>query len=309
MPLTQAQGLLLSNDLLLAKFIEDQVFVTQLAGIFPFKEIFGDRERFSLAPALPAAGSFGFGGAPIPEQTTVPTSREYPFGILGTARIVNYATQDLQSNVNDQTAVQIDEAARQLHYGFWTQFITGNPAVPTQFQGLDNIIGQPAFAGQILDKGGTPVTTVDLDRALKGVRADENDVTAVYTSGDGVVAIHEAFISRGVYLPSESFPSMNAIGRRALVKRPSVFGVPVYWSSFVPVLPGPTRTDIWFLKLGERHIHGIVPPLNGQRTFLKVRTTHLGQLEPSTRHDISWAVGIAVPAATDIFVIRNVAIP
>lgn len=310
MPLTEAQGLFLTNDAYMRHFLEDAKFVTQLAGIFPFEEVDGNEERWPVTGPLATAASFGFGGPALPEQTTVPSARVYTYGNLGTARVVNWSTEDLQSAQNDQAQEQVSKAARQLHYKFWELFITGNPVTPGEFAGLDVIVGDPAFAGQINDKLATPVTTIDLDNALKGVRSDEGSVTCVYTSSEGITAINEAFIARGVYPPLTNCSYLNAAGQQASRPCTSVFGVPALWSNKVPIIPGPPDlTDIWFFKLGPTNIHGIVPPLRGANTMIKIHETSLGDTEPSTRYDVTWPVGLSVPHITDLFVIKNVAIP
>lgn len=310
MPLTEAQGLFLTNDAYLRHFLEDAPHVTQLAALLPFTEVAGNEERWAVARPLGPASTLGYGGPPLPEQTTQPFPRVFTFGNLGTARDVNWSTQDLQSAQNDQTALQIAKAARQLHYKFWELFITGNPATPGEFAGLDLIVSNPAFALQVNDLAGAPVTTVDLDNALKGVRSDEGSVTCVYTSGAGITAIDEAFVARGTY-PALAGHADRTIARQWASQRcTSVFGVPALWSDLVPVIPGPPDlTDIWFLKLGPGHLHGITPPRRRADTMVQVRSRSLGATTPATRHDITWPVGLSVPVTTDLFVIKNAAIP
>jgi hypothetical protein len=307
MSLTRAQGLLLSNDWLLARFIEDAPFVMQLAQELPFFEIDGDSERFSPTDALPAAPPVGFCVA-LTEQSTIPKTRSYSFGMLGTQRTVCYSTQYLQSNVNDQTLAQTEMACRNLLYGFWTLFITGNPATAGEFAGLDTIISGADFAGQIIDAAGTPVTTALLDRALRLIRSGEGYADKIYTSPDGYNAIREAYFVRGTSPQQQAHIVPNGNGGARSMWTTHVDGVPVVWSHFVPVRVGPPKvTDIWFLKMGRRHLHGMVPMRGGgRRSMIKIQATLGAGL---TRYDLVFPVAIAVPSVSDIAVIRNVLVP
>ena len=173
MPLSPAQGLLLSNDFLVGRFIEDSPFVIQPAHFLPFFEVPGDSERWSTTAAILPASALPFCG-PIADQTTVPIARSYSFGELATSRIVCYGTQDLQSNANDQSAAQLEMAFRQLLYGFFRLLFIGNPANPGEFIGFDNIITGAAFAGQIVDALGLALTTRLLDRAQRRLKSGDN---------------------------------------------------------------------------------------------------------------------------------------
>lgn len=307
MALTQAQGLLLSNDVLLRHFIEDQVRVTQLAHFLRFTEVDGNLERWATTALLPIAPPIGFGAA-LTEQTTVPQSRTYDFGMLATARTVSYSTQDTQSNVNDQAAVQLEMAVRNLWYGFWTLFITGNPANPGEFAGLEFIINGAAFAGQIIDVAGAPLTTRMLDRAQRLVKQGDNFGGIIYTSERGYVEIRQAFLSTGI-LPQE-LPVMVPDGYGGM-KRVSIMHVNgwlVTWSDFVPTVQVGQNlvTNIWFLRLGTNPgIHGIVPASTGRSSMIVVRSTILTTTS-ATRYDLTFPVGISVPSVTDIAVLRNV---
>lgn len=306
MPLTQAQGLLLSNDILMRHILEDSPFVTQLVHFFRFFEVDGDTERWATTSALPTALPIGF-GQPLTEQTTVPASRTYSFGQIATAREVLYNTQDLQSNVNDQSEVQLRMALQNLHYGFWRLFILGNPANPGEFAGLDSIISGAAFAGQIVDALGLALTTRMLDRAQRRVRTGDNFEGFIYTSPQGYVEIRQAFLGSGT-LPQEvavTVPDGN--GGFKAVSMMHVNGWLVTWSDFVPTetFGANTVTKIWFLKLGARRIHGIVPSSTGQRSMIRVRSTILTQTS-ALRYDLTFPVGISVPSVSDIAVIRNV---
>jgi hypothetical protein len=310
MSLTEAQGLFLTNDVLMRRWVEDSPKVTQLAGVFGFEELYGNEERWAITGALATAESVAYGPPPLTDQTTVPEERVYTFGNLGTARVLNWSTQDLQSTQLDQRGEQVEKAARQLQYKFWELFITGDPVNPGEFKGLDLIMADPAFAAQTQDKGGAAVTTFDLDNALKAIRSDDGSVTCVYTSPQGISAINEAFIARGVFAPLTTCSYMNFAGQMATRPCTSVFGVPALWSDFVPFKPDPKfTTDIWFFKLGAEHIHGIIPPLNGASTMLKIRETSLGATEPATRIDITWPVALSVPRPSDVFVIRDALFP
>ncbi len=305
MPLTPAQGLLLSNDFLVGRFIEDSPFVIQLAHFFPFFEVPGDSERWSTTVAVPPASPLPFCG-PIADQTTVPAARSYSFGEVATSRVVCYGTQDLQSNVNDQSAVQLEIACRQLLYGFFRLLNVGNAANAGEFAGLDNIITGAAFAGQIVDALGLPLTTRMLDRAQRRVKSGDNLEGIVMTSAQGYIEIRQAFLGAGT-LPQE-VPVVVPDGNGGLktVSMMHINGWLVIWSDFVPIeqFQATTVTKIWFLKLGRRHFHGIVPASGGRRSMFKIRSS-LSQ-GSGIRYDVVFPCAISVPSVSDIAVVQNV---
>jgi len=306
MALTQAQGLGLSNPWLRSGFYEDIPQVIQLAHRLWFDVVPGDRKRDAIAPVLAPAGGVGYGPPPTPLTQSVPSNREYSFGVLADSFTVNYATQDAQSNVNDQTAMQFGMAVRRLLYGFWRMFIEGDTVNPGEFQGLRSIISQPAFAGQIIDKGGTPLATQDLSSAMRRVKSSDNFSLISYTSAEGYNAVEEAFISRSVLPTPKPMLIPDGFGGFHVDYRSSVFGADLLWSDFVPIVPGPPAlSEIWFINLGA--VHGICPPLaNGQ--MIRTRATPLGTIEPATRFDLTYPVAINVPRVTDIALIRNFAV-
>ena len=253
MALTQLQGLGLSNDWLAPGMLEDDPRVVQLASRFFFEPVAGDSARYALSLLLAPSGVVGYGPPPTPLTQSVPFNRSYAFGVLAESFTVNYATQDAQSNVNDQTVEQFGKALRRLLYGFWRQFIAGDPTVtPNEFQGLRAIINQPAFAGQIIDKGGAPLTTKDLSDAMRRIKSSDNFCVYCYTSGEGLTAIEEAFVARGVLpTPIHSLvPDGN--GSQNLVTRSSVWGAELFWSDFVDIAPGPPpATEVWFMNIED----------------------------------------------------------
>lgn len=307
MPLTQAQGLLLSNDWLMRRFVEDSPFVIQLSYRFPWFEVWGDSERWSTTPALLTAKPIGF-CSPLPEQTTVPQSRSYSYGHIATRRDVCYSTQDLQSNVNDQSVAQLEMACRNILYEIWREFIAGNPAItPGEMLGVDAIINQAAFAGQIIDAAGGALTTKLLDQALRRIGQGDGWADAVYTGPDGYNAIRQAFLSQGSLPQQQALLVPDGNGGTKTMWTTYVDGVPVYWSDFVPieVFQNVRVQKIWFFKFGQRHVHGIIPSSIGRRSMIKIRSTII---DGAIRYDATFAGGISVPSVKDIAVIKNVAI-
>ncbi|KAF0245036.1 MAG: hypothetical protein FD180_1973 [Planctomycetota bacterium] len=305
MPLSPAQGLLLSNDFLVGRFIEDSPFVIQPAHFLPFFEVPGDSERWSTTAAILPASALPF-CAPIADQTTVPVARSYSFGELATSRIVCYGTQDLQSNVNDQSAVQLEMACRQLLYGFFRLLFIGNPVNPGEFIGFDNIITGAAFAGQIVDALGLALTTRLLDRAQRRPKSGDNFDGYICTSAQGYIEIRQAFLASGTLPQEVAVVVPDGNGGLKTVTMMHVNGWLVMWTDFVPIeqFQGSTVTKIWFFKFGRRHIHGIVPASGGRRSMFKIRST-LSQ-GSGIRYDVVFPVAISVPAVSDIAVISNV---
>jgi len=86
-----------------------------------------------------------------------------------------------------------------------------------------------------------------------------------------------------------------------------VDGIPCFWSDYVPHETGGTRTKVWILKLGERHVHGIIPKSVGKKSMIKVRST----LQPGaaiTEYQMNMASGISVPSVKDIAAVTNIAV-
>lgn len=307
MSLTQAQGLSLSNDWLTRRFTEDGPFAMQLSYRLPWFEVWGDSERWSTTVALPTAKPIGF-CAPLTEQTTVPQARSYGYGYIATRRDVCYSTQDLQSNVNDQSVAQLEMGCRNILYEIWRQVISGNPGVtPGEMLGFDAIIGQAAFAGQIIDALGTPVTATQLDQALRLIGQGDGWADAIYTGPEGYNAIRRAFFAQGSIPQQQALLVPDGNGGTRTMWTTHVDGVPVYWSNFVPteLFQNIKVQKIWFLKLGRRHIHGIIPASIGRRSMIKIRST-IG--DGFIRYDQTFAGAVSVPSVKDIAVIRNVAI-
>ena len=64
-------------------------------------------------------------------------NRVFKFAQIATHFRICYNAQDIfSSNVNDQTAVQMALAIRELLYKFWTLFESGDSANPEEFDGL-----------------------------------------------------------------------------------------------------------------------------------------------------------------------------
>lgn len=317
MALTQAQGLLLSNDFLLAQYLEQSPLVTQLAARFPFFTLgvqpdgstHGNSAGGNLwrvaNTKVGVSGSVGFGPPPIPLSQAVPVNFEYTLGLLGEAFTINYATQDTQSDVFNQYLAQKYYAGRGLHYGFWRQFIEGNPANPGEFQGLRDIINQPAFANQIIDLAGGPLTTQALSDARSRVTNREGYAEVAYTSSEGLTAIEQAFLAQGALPPIAPFQVTDGLGGTKTYNKAHAFGAEILTSAFVPVIPGPTNlTEIWFMNLGQGAVHGFCPPMVGG-SMVRERSVDLGPTEPATQHSYTWPSGIVVSTVTCISVVQN----
>ena len=122
-----ANARLLSNDVLAKWLIEDFPFRIQLASIFPFYPISGNALRYATTGALGPGVTLDFGDS-FPVDTKVPNdpNRLFKFADIATQYRINYTAQDIfSSNVNDQTAVQMALAIRELLYKFWMQFESG----------------------------------------------------------------------------------------------------------------------------------------------------------------------------------------
>lgn len=314
---------LLSNDVLAKWLIEDFPFRIQLAPLFPFYPIAGHALRYATTRALRPGVAIDF-DAEITEDTKPPEecNRVFPLVELATQFRVSYKAQDVfSSHVNDQTAVQMALAIRELLYQFWTLFESGDTARPGEFDGLLNLV-EPS---RVLDLGFQPLTLEALEQGKELVRSNDGRSVVAFTNSVGKRAIHAAHWSRGlapqyaeITLPCPPDGSKNEWIL-------SFDGAPVYVNDLnrtllrqadgsVKPLPAGWSQDgsgqaahIWFFVMGKNNLHGITPAALESGLFVP-RSTLLPDGSTLVYH-VTMPVGIALGSASSLAVIKNAAIP
>lgn len=310
---------LLSNDVLAKWLIEDFPFRIQLAPVFPFHPIAGHALRYATTPALRPGIALDF-DAEITEDTKLPNecNRVFPLIELATRFHVSYKAQDVfSSNVNDQTAVQMALAIRELLYKFWQLFESGDAARPGEFDGLSKLV-DPA---RVLDLDFQPLTLEALEQAKEQVRSNDGRDVVIFTNSVGKRAIHAAHWSRGLEPQYQEITLPCPRDERVL----SFDGAPVYVNDLnQTLLRGPDDSEkplpmtecatgpdaaanIWFFVMGENNLHGITPAALDSGLFV-TRSTLLPDGSTLVYH-VTLPVGIALGSAASLAVIRNATIP
>ncbi len=321
-----AQARLLSDDVLVKWLLEDFPYRIQLSPIFPFIPIAADSLRYATTGVLPPAVTIGQCG-PIPEDTKQPNdpNRVHRMAEIATHFRVCYKAQDIfSSNVNDQVAVQMALAVRELLYKFWTLFESGDASAnPDEFDGLLRLVDP----SKVVDLGYGELTLEDMDRAKELVRSNDGRGTVIFASSIGKRAIHGAYWDRGVSpeYAEIAFPSPDGSTK---MQRVLLFdGAPVHINDLNQVFeyaenrPGelippdrvlnldgfdpPVATHIWFFVLGQGNLHGIMPE---KARSIIVRSTILADASTLVYH-VTMPVGIALGSLGGLSVIKNVTIP
>ena len=321
-----AQARLLSNDVLARWLIEDFPFRIQLSTVFPFLPVAGDALRYATTGPLTPAATIGQHDA-IPEDTKQPKdpNRLHQFAEIATQFRVRYKAQDIfSSNVNDQVAVQMALAVRELLYKFWTLFESGDSSAnPDEFDGLLRLVDH----SKVVDLGCRELTLEDMDRAKELVRTNDGRGVLIFTSSIGKRAIHSAYWERGVNPEYEEMEFSSPDGGTMMQQVLKFDGSPVYINDLNQVFdckgnkPGklvspdkalnlhgsepPVATNIWFFVLGEGNLHGIMPE-NAQSII--TRSTILADGSTLVYH-LTMPVGIALGSVCALSVIKNAMIP
>lgn len=312
---------LLSNDVLAKGLIEDFPFRIQLAQVLPFYPISGHALRYANTPALKPGVALDFNES-IPVDTKHPNdcNRVFPIAELATQFRIAYKAQDVfSSNVNDQTAVQMKLAIRELLYRFWILFETGDATKPGEFDGLQQLVDP----GQVLDLNYQTLTLEALDEAKEMVRSNNGRGIVMFTSSLGKRAIHAAHWQRGVtphyhesWVPCPcECPDEEDRYERFL----SFDGAPVYINDLSPTVqlehsdehslpPEPAQAaNIWLFTLGKNHLHGIIPDGLESGQFI-TRSTLLPDGSSLVYH-VTMPVAIALGSRASLAVIRNATLP
>ena len=321
-----ANAQLLANDALAKWLIEDFPFRIQLSSIFPFLPVAGDSFRYATTGLLNPGSTLGQCDT-ISEDTKQPNdlNRVHRFAEIATHFRVSYKAQDIfSSNVNDQVAVQMALAVRELLYKFWVLFESGDALVnPDEFDGLLRLVDP----SNTIDLQGRALTLEDLDRARERVRANDGRCVVIFTSSIGKRAINASHYVRGFKPDSEEMEFTSPDGTAKFEQVLKFDGAPVYINDLNQIyecndnntgtpIPSekisrlndnepPLATNIWFFSLGPGSLHGIKPE---KAQNIITRSTILADASTLVYH-LAMPVGIALGSAAALSVIKNVTIP
>ncbi|MDR4508934.1 MAG: hypothetical protein MRJ65_12000 [Candidatus Brocadiaceae bacterium] len=258
--------------------IEDFPFRIQLSTVFPFLPVVGDSLRDATTGPLTSAATIGQHDA-IPEDAKHPRdqNRSHQFAEIATQFRVRYKAQDIfSSNVNDQVAVQMALAVRELLYKFWTLFESGDSlANPDEFDGLLRIVDPT----KVVDLGCRELTLEDMDRTKELVRTSDGRGVVIFTSSISKRAIHGDYWDRGVNPEYEEMEFSRPDGGSTMQQALKFDGAPVYINDLNQVFeckgnkPGkqipsgkmlnldgfepPVATNLWFFVLGTGTCTGL----------------------------------------------------
>jgi hypothetical protein len=301
MPLTKTEGLLLSNDELLAHLLENDSNRIQLAERLPFFPVNGDTLRVERANAADFGTDPLFDTVPVAvaEGIARPTSSleaKFELKLLIQDVIVNDFVAYNQSNVNSQVGVQLEAATRRMLYKFWKAFGTGDTSVNSQeFSGVRKLTP----AGQTITTNDTTnyaLDLIDLSRLVAKVKANNGRPHVLWTSPLGFKNIMKAYFDKGMepeYV-MVNVPDSNG----GFTQRPNLAfeGIPVYQDEFYPA----TETvgtfsnglSIYAMVLGRGGVYGIVPASFG-RKMIRVKEV-LVSANAQTTYRTYWPVGLCL---------------
>lgn len=301
MPLTKTEGLLLSNDELLAHLLENDGKRIQLAERLPFFPVNGDTLRVERA----SSSDFGvdplFDTVPVTvtEGKAVPTSAleaKFELKLLVQDVIVNDFVAYNQSNVNSQVGVQLEAATRRMLYRFWKGFGTGDTSVNSQeFSGVRKLTP----AGQSILTNDTTnyfLDLIDLARLVSKVKSNNGRPHVLWTNPLGYKNIQKAYFDKGLepeYVMVNVPDSNGGFSQRPCL---AFEGIPIYQDEQYPtdetIGTFSNGTSIYAMVLGRGGVYGIVPSSFGQK-MIRVKEV-LSASSAQTTYRVYWPVGLVL---------------
>jgi hypothetical protein len=274
MPLSKTEGLLLSNDELLAHLLENDQNRIQLAERLPFFPVNGDTLRVERVDSANFGADPLFDTVPVAvtEGKAVPQTTleaKFELKLLVQDVIVNDFVAYNQSNVNSQVGVQLEAATRRMLYKFWKNFGIGDTTVNSQeFSGVRKLTP----TGQTIQTNDTTnffLDLIDLARLVSKVKANNGRPHVLWTNPLGFKNIQKAYFDKGLepeYV-MVNVPDSNG----GFTQRPCLAfqGIPVYIDEFYPTNESvgtfTNGTSIYAMVLGRGGVYGIVPASFGSK--------------------------------------------
>jgi hypothetical protein len=310
MPLTKAEGLLLSNDELLAHLLENEARRIQLAERLPFFPVNGHSLRVERSQLSDFGTDPLFDTVPV----TVTEGKATPTSALETSFELKLLVQDVivndyvaynQSNVNSQVGVQLEAGTRRMLYKFWKAFGTGRIATNAQeFDGVRTFA--PTGSPQTISANDTTnwyLDLIDLARLVAKVTANNGRPHVLWTSPAGLKNIQKAYFDKGL---EPEYVMINVPDSNGgFTQRPCLAfqGIPVYVDEFYPAVAesGGTGdsvgtftdgTSIYAMVLGRGGLYGIVPASFGQKMIRVKEVLVAGAAQTTFR--VYWPCGLVL---------------
>jgi hypothetical protein len=311
MPLTKTEGLLLSNDELLAHLLENESKRIQLAERLPFFPVNGDTLRVERVDAANFGADPLFDTVPVAvtEGVAVPQSSleaKFELKLLVQDVKVNDFVAYNQSNVNSQVGVQLEAATRRMLYKFWKTFGTGDTVASSQeFSGLRKLV----TSGQTISANDTTnyyLDLIDLARLVALVKANNGRPHVLWTSPAGVKNIQKAYFDKGLepeYVMVNVPDSNGGFTQRPML---AFQGIPIYADDFYPATAesGGTGdsvgtftdgTSVYAIVLGRGGVYGIVPASFGTK-MIRVKEV-LVAANAQTTYRVYWPTSLVLEKA------------
>jgi hypothetical protein len=312
MAIDKTQGLLLSNDELLAHLLENESKRIQLAERLPFFPVNGhalrvervDSANFGIEPLFDTVPVTVTEGSAVP-QSSLEANFELKL-LVQDVKVNDYVAYN-QSNVNSQTGVQLEAATRRMLYKFWKSFGVGDVTAGSgqEFSGVRKLV----IAGQTISANDTTnyyLELIDLARLVALVKANNGRPHVLWTSPSGIKNIQRAYFEK--FIEPEyvmvNVPDSNG----GFTQRPMLAfqGIPIYADEQYPgsaeaggsgdsVGTFTDGTSIYAMTLGRGGLYGIVPASYGTK-MIRVKEV-LNASTAQTTYRVYWPTSLVLEKA------------
>jgi HK97 family phage major capsid protein len=184
MSVTLANAQALGLDDKQAALAEEIITVDELFSVLPFIPVSGNAYAWEREDALVTAAALGIGGSFTPGQSTY-TQKSIGLTTLGAQVELNKLIQNQGVGAlvdGGIQASQLARAAKSVARKFQEQFILGDGTNDTM-TGLDTVMADSAFAGQLIDAGDAVLTLDMLDDLIASVKLRRADAIVATQRG------------------------------------------------------------------------------------------------------------------------------
>ncbi|MFM0095669.1 hypothetical protein PQQ87_08650 [Paraburkholderia nemoris] len=300
MPLLQQYADMLSNNDLVAGVIDEIIFRDDLFAVLPFVGVNGKAYVYNRENTL--------GGVDFlsPNDTTNESAATFTevvtqLRILAGDVDIDKFLQTVESDTNDQMAIQIAKKAKAIAMAFRQQLATGsNAANPKSFDGLPTLAAQ-AGGTQIVQAGanGNPLTLTMLDELVDAVPNGPD----VIVMRRGTIRAFRALL-RATYGTDAVMQQLENFGRPMLTHN----GIPVimneYLSATETMGSNSNTCSVYALRLNELDgLHGL---FGGPDAGFVVENIGTVQNKDATRIRVKWYCGLALKSTRSIAQLQGV---
>jgi hypothetical protein len=294
MPLLQQYADMLSNNDLVAGVIDEIIFRDDLFAVLPFVGTNGKAYVYNRENTL---GGVDFlspndttneSAATFTEVTTV-------LRILAGDVDIDKFLQTVESDTNDQMAIQIAKKAKAIAMAFRQQMATGDSSVNAKgFDGLP-VLATQAGGTQTISAGanGNPLTLTMLDELVDSVPNGPD----VIVMRRGTIRAFRALL-RATYGTDAVMQQLENFGRPMLTHN----GIPVimneYLSGAETAGTNANTCSVYALRLNEQDgLHGL---FGGPDAGFVVENIGTVQNKDATRIRVKWYCGLALKSTRSI---------